>query len=99
MTVTEEILTLAVNHEVKNVSFRRRAQTRRTRGLWRSQMHQRGSIDRCRMCYSRTLFAAFPVFRLAGGSVKLIRRWQGKCNYMSIQQHSKELVVMEEKTH
>lgn len=62
--------------------------------LWLHKSYQRGRIDPCSrsrlqnvlFCVVFSTLFAFPVFRHSEWSVKLIGRWQGKCNYMLIQQ-------------
>lgn len=59
---------------------------------------QRGGIDPCSrsrlqnvlFCLVFSALFAFPVFECAEWSVKLIGRWQGKCNYVLIQQEYDE---------
>lgn len=63
-----------------------------------TQCYQGGIIDPCgRSRLQNVLFCvvfsalfAFPVFQRSEWSVKLIGRWQGKCNYMLIQQEYKK---------
>lgn len=58
------------------------------------QSHQRGVIDPCSRSWSQnvcvvfTALFAFPVFQRSEWSVKLIGRWQGKCNYVLMQQEA-----------
>lgn len=68
-----------------------------------TQSYQRGIIDPCsRSTLQNVLFCvvfsalfAFPVFQHSEWSVKLIGRWQGKCNYMLIQrEYNKKPIVL-----